>query len=107
MATSRTSQSATGSGVAKDDHLGQDGDFNFTISDLLANDGGSVKDIASQFKFGTTQQEWDHQEQYLADHGITYNAANHTYTITSGADDFQYMIQTGNKGTWSTANVDV
>jgi len=42
MATSKTSQSASVSGVAKDDHLGQDGDFTFTISDLLANDGGSV-----------------------------------------------------------------
>ena len=59
-----------------------------------------------QFVFGTTQAEWDHQDKYLADHGITYNAANHTYTITSDALDFQYMIQTGNKGTWSTADVD-
>jgi hypothetical protein len=29
------------------------------------------------------------------------------YTINSDGHDFQYMIQTGNKGTWSTANVDV
>ena len=28
-------------------------------------------------------------------------------TINSDGHDFQYMIQTGNKGTWSTANVDV
>jgi hypothetical protein len=105
MATSKTSQSASVSGVAKDDHLGQDGDFTFTISDLLANDGGSVKDVTKQFVFGTTQDEWDHQDKYLADHGITYNDG--IYTITSDAIDFKYMIQTGNKGTWSTANVDV
>jgi hypothetical protein len=42
----------------------------------------------------------------LANHGITDNHDG-TYTITSGADDFQYMIKTSNKGTWSTANVDV
>jgi hypothetical protein len=34
MATSRTSQSASVSGVAKDDTLGLDGNFTFSIADL-------------------------------------------------------------------------
>jgi hypothetical protein len=94
------------SGVAKDDAVGLDGDFTFRISDLLANDGGSVKDVASQFRFGTTEADWADQTAYLTKHGITANSDG-SYTIHSGADDFQYMMQTGNKGTWSTANVDV
>jgi hypothetical protein len=78
----------------------------FKVSDLLANDGGSVKDVTKQFVFGTTEADWADQTAYLTKHGITDNHDG-TYTLTSGADDFQYMIQTGNKGTWSTANVDV
>jgi hypothetical protein len=106
MATSKTSQSASVSGVAKDDTLGHDGDFTFTVADLLANDGGSVKNVADHFVFGTTQADWNDQATYLTNHGITANADG-TYTINSDGLDFQYMIQTGNKGTWSTANVDV
>ena len=105
MATSKTSQSAPLSGVAKDDALGADGNFTFTISDLLANDGGSVKNLTEHFVFGTNAADWADQDKYLADHGITYNEADHTYTINSDGSDFHYMIQTGNKGTWSTANV--
>ena len=33
--------------------------------------------------------------------------ATGTYTHWSGATDFQYFVQIGNKGTWSQADVDV
>ena len=107
MATSPTTQSATTSGAAKDDAVGLNGDT-FSIADLLANDpGGAAKiSVDTQFRFGTTQEDWDDQEAYLADHGITVNDDG-TFTINGGATDFQYMVQIGNKGTWSTADVDV
>ena len=38
MATSPTSKSAPLSGAAKDDAVGLNGDYTFTIADLLAND---------------------------------------------------------------------
>ena len=38
MATSPTSKSALQSGAAKDDHVGDNGDYVFTIADLLGND---------------------------------------------------------------------
>jgi len=108
MATSPISQSATQSGAAKDDVVGLNGDFTFTIADLLANDpGGAAKvDVTKQFLFGTTQTDWDDQAGYLADHGII-DHHNGTYTITSGGEAFQYMVQIGKKGTWSLADVDV
>jgi hypothetical protein len=108
MATSPTTKSALQSGAAKDDHVGDNGDYVFTIADLLGNDpGGAAKvDVTKQFLFGTTQAEWANQKGYLADHGITDNGDG-TFTINAGATDFQYMVQIGNKGTWSTANVDV
>ena len=107
MATSPTTRSATTSGAAKDDAVGLNGDT-FSIADLLANDpGGAAKiSVDTQFRFGTTQEDWDDQEAYLADHGITDNGDG-TFTINGGATDFQYMVQIGNKGTWSTADVDV
>jgi hypothetical protein len=97
------------SGAAKDDAVGLNGDFTFTIQDLLANDpGGAAKvNIDSQVLFGTTQEDWDDQEGYLSDHGITFGEVTDTYTVTDKATDFQYMVQIGNKGTWSIADVDV
>ena len=108
MPTSPTSQSATQSGAAKDDVVGLNGNFTFTIADLLANDpGGAAKvDAAKQFKFGTTEADWTDQAKYLADHGIIDNHDG-TYSITTDAFDFQYMVQIGNKGTWSAADVEI
>jgi|EndMetStandDraft_2_1072991.scaffolds.fasta_scaffold48575_2 hypothetical protein len=108
MATSPTTKSALLSGAAKDDAVGLNNDYTFTIADLLGNDpGGAAKvDVTKQFLFGTTQDEWANQKGYLADHGITDNGDG-TFTINAGATDFQYMVQIGNKGTWSTAHVDV
>ena len=108
MANSPTSKSASTSGAAKDDVLGADGHFTFSIDDLLANDpGGAAKvDVTKQFTFGTTAADWADQAKYLANHGIIDNH-NGTYTITGDGTDFQYMVQIGNKGTWSTADVDV
>jgi hypothetical protein len=92
MATSPTTKSALQSGAAKDDHVGDNGDYVFTIADLLGNDpGGAAKvDVTKQFLFGTTQAEWANQKGYLADHGITDNGDG-TFTINAGATDFQYM----------------
>jgi len=118
MATSPTTKSALQSGAAKDDAIGQDGHFTFTIKDLLANDpGGAAKvDVGTQFFFG------DHppgngiptiveQVKYLADHGITANVVDGKFvSFDIGADadpSFNYFVQIGNKGTWSQANVDV
>jgi hypothetical protein len=108
MTTSPTSRSALLSGAAKDDTLGADGSFTFSIADLLANDpGGAAKvDVGTQFFFGDTAADQANQAQYLLDHGITDNGDG-TYTITSGGEDFNYFVQIGNKGTWSTASVDV
>ena len=102
------SKTALLSGAAKDDALGADGDFTFTINDLLANDpGGAVKlNIDTQFFFGDTAADQANQAQYLINHGITDNH-NGTYTISSTATDFSYFEQIGNKGTWSEAHVDV
>lgn len=88
--------------------MGADGNFTFSIADLLANDpGGAAKvDITKQFFFGDTAADQANQAQYLADHGIINNGDG-TYTITSDAIDFNYFVQIGNKGTWSTASVDV
>jgi hypothetical protein len=108
MATSPTSKSALKSGAAKDDAVGQDGDFTFTIQDLLANDpGGAAKvSVDKQFFFGDTAADQADQGGYMASHGIVMNADG-TFTITDAAIDFNYFVQIGNKGTWSTAHVDV
>ena len=57
------------------------GDFTFSIADLLANDpGGAAKiSVDTQFRFGTTQEDWDDQEAYLADHGITVERRRHLH----------------------------
>jgi hypothetical protein len=117
LATSPTSQSATTSGAAKDDAVGLNGDYNFTIKDLLANDpGGAAKvDIGKQFFFGDVAPgsgipSIDAQVKYLADHGITahvQNGAFVSFDIGVDAKDFNYFVQIGNKGTWSEAHVDV
>jgi hypothetical protein len=108
LAASPTSKSATTSGAAKDDMLGQDGDFIFSIKDLLANDpGGAAKlDLTKQFFFGDTAADRADQAGYLAKHGIT-DDGDGTYTIKAGATDFNYFVQIGNKGTWSEVHVDV
>jgi len=114
MATSPTTKSALLSGAAKDDAVGQDGDFTFTIQDLLGNDpGGAAKvDISKQFFFGDAPvggglPTIEAQKAYLDLHGITYNDTFTEFTIGVDATDITYMVQIGNKGTWSTANVDV
>src|SRR4051812_15071326 len=120
MGTSPISQSAEKSGAAKDDVVGLNGHYTFTIADLLANDPGGIK--AGNFFFGDTKWYADNhividwakggvptqgdQDKYLAAHGIT--TTDHiTYTINAGAQDFEYMVRMGNKGTWSVADVDV
>src|SRR3954447_20328291 len=122
MGTSPTTQSAQQSGAAKDDVVGLNGDLTFTIADLLANDPGGANKLAGHFFFGTIQWYADHnividwahggvptqanQDAYLATNGIT--TTDHiTYTINAGATDIDYMVQIGNKGTWSVAHVDV
>src|SRR5262245_61921047 len=105
MATSPTSKSAPLSNAAKDDVLGADGNFTFKISDLLANDAGGANKSGTAFFFGTAQDQF-HQAEYMAAHGIHDNGDG-TYTRTSGAFDFDYSVQIGNKGTWSSAHVDV
>jgi hypothetical protein len=104
MATSPTSKSAPLSNAAKNDALGHDGDFTFTISDLLANDAGGAK--ASSFFFGSGDNGGLTQAEYMSAHGIVDNHDG-TFTLTSDAFDFTYSVQIGNKGTWSTAAVDV
>jgi hypothetical protein len=87
MGTSPTTQSAQLSGAAKDDVVGLNGDFNFTIADLLANDPGAVAklNLSSQFFFGNITDYNSAgqvvngiptiaaQKTYLAAHGITAN----------------------------------
>jgi hypothetical protein len=102
MATSPTSKSAPLSNAAKDDVLGSDGVFTFKISDLLANDAGGAK--ASSFFFGSGDNGGLSQADYMSAHGIVQNPDG-SYTATGG--DFEYSVQIGNKGTWSTAHVDV
>jgi len=106
VATSPTSKSAPLSNAAKDDALGADGHYTFTIADLLANDAGGANHLGTgQFFFGSGADQL-HQSEYMAAHGIVDNHDG-TYTLTAGAIDFQYSVQIGNRGTWSTANVDV
>ena len=86
----------------------------FTIQDLLGNDPGGAAKISgtTQFFFGDAPvggglPTIDAQKAYLALHGITANEAFTEFTIGAGATDITYMVQIGNKGTWSTADVDV
>lgn len=108
MTTSPTSQSALKSGAAKDDALGADGHFTFSIADLLANDPGGAAKVAqsTQFFFGDSAADQADQGAYLTAHGITDNG-NGTFTLGEGAADFSYFVQIGNKGTWSQADVSV
>ena len=108
MGQTTTSNSTLINGAAKDDSVGGDGSFTFTIADLLANDpGGAAKvDTETQFFFGDTAEDQADQAAYLEAHNITDNGDG-TYTIEAGATDFNYFVQIGNKGTWSTAAVDV
>src|SRR5262249_61027939 len=112
VATSPTSKSATTSGAAKDDTVGADGDFTFTVKELLANDpGGAAKvDVTKQFFFGDSGAG-DHslkaQKEYLDAHHILYNADFTEFTLTSESTEINYFVQIGNKGTWSEAHVDV
>jgi len=126
MGTSPTTQSASTSGAAKDDVVGLNGDYNFTIADLLANDPGSAAkaNLATQFFFGNIKDYTAGQLKngvptiaaqvnYLAEHGITAHLSADGNSFVSldinptTGSDFQYMVQMGNKGTWSLADVDV
>ena len=51
--------------AAKDDAFGQDGDFVFTVKDLLANDPGGANKNGTLF-FGNTADQ-NRQAEYLAD----------------------------------------
>jgi len=112
MGTSPTSQSALLSGAAKDDVVGDDG-ITFTIRDLLANDpGGAAKLGISLFFFGSSASFGD-QKAYLDAHHITYDplltsfSLDTVFTLNALSTDFQYMVQIGNKGTWSQGDVEV
>ena len=117
MAQTPTSPSVAVNNAAKDDAVGLNGDYNFTIKDLLANDpGGAAKvDVTKQFFFGDAAPgsglpSIDAQVKYLAAHGITahvQNGAFVSFDIGVGATDINYFVQIGNKGTWSEAHVDV
>jgi len=92
--------------AAKDDVLGNDGHFTFTWDTLLANDpGGANKNGLIHFgtQVTTTPAE---QAAYMAAHGIVANSDG-SFTLTRDAIDFDYIVEIGNKGTWSTAHVDV
>ena len=52
MGTSPTSKSAPLSNAAKDDAVGLNGDYTFSIADLLANDPGGANKLAGHFFFG-------------------------------------------------------
>jgi hypothetical protein len=105
MATSATSTSAPLSNAAKADTIGSDGVFTFTIEDLLANDAGGARENTFFFGKGTDGATLDSQQEYMDLHGITYDAASGLYTVTGG--DFEYSVQIGGRGTFSTAQVDV
>jgi hypothetical protein len=94
------------SGAAKDDAVGLNGDYTFTIADLLANDPGGAAKISTstQFFFGDAPvggglPTIEAQKAYLAFHGITANETFTEFTIGAGATDITYMVQIGNKGT--------
>jgi len=108
MGKSPTDKSTLKSGAAKKDFVGDDGDFTFSINDLLANDpGGANKN--GNFFFGDTAADQANQAAYLTAHHIVKisDADGGTYQIGVGATDFNYFVQIGNNGTWSTAEVDV
>ena len=127
MATSPTTKSAATSGAAKDDAIGNDGVFHYSYSEmlskLLANDPGGANKLADHFFFGDATVAHDanggiptveQQATYLESLGIDVtlsgsgaNAQFVSFDISATAQDFNYMVQIGNKGTWSMANVDI
>jgi hypothetical protein len=107
MAKLPTDKAATNN-AAKDDVVGLNGDYDFTIKDLLANDpGGANKN--GNFFFGDSAGDQAKQAQYLADHHITKisDVDGGTYHVDAGATDFNYFVQIGGNGTWSEAHVHV
>ena len=62
----RTREAIFDKGNAKDDFVGSDGSYTFTIADLLAND---VNAKASTFFFGDGLDAFK-QAKYMADHGL-------------------------------------
>jgi hypothetical protein len=115
MTQSPTSKQVTINNAAKDDTLGDDGQFTFThdqlVAKLLANDpGGAAKlDLSKQFFFGDRAdgpRDQKAQDDYLALHHIAHNADG-SYIIGEDATDINYFVQIGNRGTWSEAHVDV
>jgi hypothetical protein len=107
MGQTPTSKSAIVNSAAKDDTVGGDFDngfYTFTLNDLLANDPGGANKNGNLF-FGSDPIK---QADYMTLHGITKISGEDggTYTVKAGMD-FDYSVQMGNKGTWSTAHVDV
>jgi hypothetical protein len=106
MTTSPTSTSAPLSNAAKADYLDADG--NFTVADLLANDAGGAN--ASTFFFGSGADATN-QAAYMLNHGITLVSdvgGIKTYHFdNTTVDSFQYSVQIGHHGTWTTASVDL
>jgi hypothetical protein len=88
----------------KDDVLGADGTFTFTIGDLLANDAG-VRADSFFFGSGTDGDSAAAQEKYMEQHEITHNEVTGLYTAEGG--DFQYTVRAGSRSTYSTADVNV
>ena len=112
MSTSPTSTSAPLSNAAKDDVVGVNsvGTYTFTIADLLKNDAGSIKATTFQFGSGDIYGDPVAQAKYMSDHrGTTLDESTGIYTVAGGSAgyDFEYTVQVGNKGTYSTSDVDV
>ena len=115
------SQSATVNNAAKDDVLGNDGVYHYTYTEmlakLLANDPGGANKLADHFFFGSTAPanggvpSVATQAAYLEGLGIhshlNADGSFASFDVGVGAQDFDYFVQMGNKGTWSEAHVDV
>jgi hypothetical protein len=91
------------SGTTDNDVVGANGNYTFTIAQLLQND---VNAKASTFFFGDGLDALK-QTEYMAAHHITDNH-NGTYTAAAGFD-FDYSVWTGKGlcGSFSNADVDV
>ena len=91
------------SGTSDNDIVGANGNYTFTIADLLKND---VNAKASTFFFGDGLDALK-QTEYMTAHHITDNH-NGTYTAAAGFD-FDYSVWTGKGlcGSFSNADVDV
>ena len=75
MGTSPTTQSALQSGAAKDDVVGLTGDYNFSISDLLANDPGGAQ-AGQALLLGEPDTEPVAQQEAHLSPNITHNACH-------------------------------